>query len=174
MIRRPIDKIIIHCADTPNGRWTTAADIDSWHRERGFKRSGPKAAIFNPELTSIGYHYVIGTNGAIWTGRHMEEVGAHVATYNQRSIGICMAGRDAYSQEQWDSLRKIVMALPYAIWDMKPEPTFLSAMAKLRERGIDICGHRDVPKVTKTCPGFDVRAWVNSGGVPAPEHLFKG
>ena len=29
-----IDEIIIHCADVPNGRETTAADIDRWHGER--------------------------------------------------------------------------------------------------------------------------------------------
>jgi len=32
---RPINRIIIHCTATPEGRHHTAADIDRWHRERG-------------------------------------------------------------------------------------------------------------------------------------------
>ena len=39
------DTIIIHCSATRAGQDITAADIDCWHRARGF--------------WSIGYHYVI-------------------------------------------------------------------------------------------------------------------
>ena len=42
---RKIDSIIIHCSATRAGLDFTAADIDRWHRERGFN--------------GIGYHYVI-------------------------------------------------------------------------------------------------------------------
>ena len=30
------------------------------------------------------------------------------------------------------------------------------------ERGIVICGHRDLPNVHKSCPGFDVAAWLGN------------
>ena len=33
---RKIDQIIIHCSATPEGRNVTVADIDRWHRARGF------------------------------------------------------------------------------------------------------------------------------------------
>ena len=33
-----IRTLVIHCADTPNGKAFTAADIDRWHAERDFKR----------------------------------------------------------------------------------------------------------------------------------------
>lgn len=174
MIRRPIDKIIIHCSATPNGRWVADVDVDKWHRERGFKRTGPKALIFNPGLTSIGYHYLIGTNGAVFTGRHLEEIGAHAVNANQRSIGICMAGTDAFSKDQWDSLRKMFMALPYALFDERLDTGFSSAVAKLQQRGVKILGHRDLPDVHKTCPGFDVSAWLANGGEPLKDHLYKG
>nr|WP_223225927.1 MULTISPECIES: hypothetical protein [Bacteroides] len=42
---RKIDSIIVHCSATKAGQDFTAADIDRWHRERGFN--------------GIGYHYVI-------------------------------------------------------------------------------------------------------------------
>ena len=35
-IMRKIDSIIIHCLATKVGQDFTAADIDRWHRERGF------------------------------------------------------------------------------------------------------------------------------------------
>ena len=43
---RTVDKIIIHCTATPEGRPVTIADVDKWHKERGF--------------VGIGYHYLIG------------------------------------------------------------------------------------------------------------------
>ena len=39
------DTIIIHCSATRAGQDFTAADIDRWHRQRGFR--------------SIGYHFVV-------------------------------------------------------------------------------------------------------------------
>jgi N-acetylmuramoyl-L-alanine amidase len=87
---RDIDRIIIHCAATPNGRYHTAADIDQWHKERGW--------------TGIGYHWVIKTDGVVEAGRDEEEVGAHAAGYNENSIGVCLIGTDKFSIEQWDAL----------------------------------------------------------------------
>ena len=60
---RKIKEIIIHCSATREGRNYTVADIDRWHRERGF--------------FCIGYHFVIYRDGSIHVGRSVEEVGAH-------------------------------------------------------------------------------------------------
>ena len=46
--------IAIHCSATKEGKDYHAADIDKWHRERGFKK--------------IGYHYVITLDGIIEQG----------------------------------------------------------------------------------------------------------
>jgi len=46
---RPVNEIIVHCTATPEGRPVTIADIDRWHRQRGW--------------SGIGYHRVIGLNG---------------------------------------------------------------------------------------------------------------
>jgi N-acetylmuramoyl-L-alanine amidase len=75
---RTINKIIIHCTATPEGRAVTVADIDRWHKERGFSK--------------IGYHYVIGLNGERWQGRNLSETGAHCEGHNTNSIGICYVG----------------------------------------------------------------------------------
>ena len=75
---RPIDWIIIHCSATRVDRNITAADIDSFHRVRGF--------------SSAGYHYYIRKNGKIETMRPESEVGAHAYGYNRNSIAICYEG----------------------------------------------------------------------------------
>lgn len=75
---RTINEIIVHCSATPEGRSFNAADIDRWHRQRGFSR--------------IGYHYVVLLDGTIERGRPDEAVGAHCKGHNSRSIGVCYIG----------------------------------------------------------------------------------
>lgn len=58
------DAIIIHCSATRAEQDITAADIESWHRARGF--------------WTIGYHYVIRLDGTIEPGRDVTST-AHIA-----------------------------------------------------------------------------------------------
>lgn len=153
--RRAITRIIIHCSATPNGRWNTARDIDDWHRQRGFQRSDSWVQRFNPWLFHIGYHYVIYVNGGTATGRHLDEVGAHAAGYNADSVGICMLGTDRFTAEQWHALEDLVERL----------------LAK-RCPGAQVLGHRDLPGVTKACPGFDVATWRALHGGFLPQHTL--
>lgn len=129
---RTIKEIIIHCADTPEGRDDKAADIDRWHKQRGFDR--------------IGYHYVIDLDGTIEAGRDTECIGAHCKGHNTNSIGICYIGgadrdtlnpKDTRTDEQKASL---LLLLKY-----------------LRQRYPDakIYGHRDFSD--KPCPSFDAK-----------------
>ncbi|WP_121022773.1 N-acetylmuramoyl-L-alanine amidase [Helicobacter vulpis] len=74
-VHRQIKKIIIHCSATKEGKNFKAADIDLWHKQRGFNK--------------IGYHYVIGLDGLVERGRGLDEVGAHAQGHNYDSIGIC-------------------------------------------------------------------------------------
>ena len=146
---REIKAIVIHCSASPNGRWTAAPDIDRWHDERGFERLESWREKFNPDYKAIGYHYIIYTNGAIATGRHQDEIGAHAGGYNKHTLGVCLIGTDKFTAEQWQALDELV--------------------AKLRERhpGAKVLGHRDLPDVHKLCPGFDVAAWLaREGDVP--------
>ena len=99
-----IDKIIIHCSDTPNGRHTTAEDIHRWHLERNW--------------SGIGYHYVIRVDNTLDFGRPDYWQGAHASGHNKDSIGICLVGRDEYNEDQWrilsDLLRKKLIQYPGA------------------------------------------------------------
>ena len=122
---------------------------------------------FSPSLEAIGYHFVIYTNGVVVAGRAQEEVGAHVAGSNQKSIGLCMIGTDRFTPEQWESLA--------------------SAVRLLRKRYPEarVVGHRDLSpdqnrngvvesfEWLKTCPGFDVAAWLESGMTPPAKAVME-
>lgn len=157
MTTRKITGIIIHCAATPNGRWHNVQEIDQWHQARDFKREEEFRQRFNSDLLAIGYHFIIYPNGAIATGRHLDEIGAHAQGFNSKSIGICLLGTDKFSQEQWESLRENIALL------LRKYP------------GIHrVVGHRDLPDVKKTCPGFNVAEWLAGDMQPLPGHVLVG
>ena len=127
---RGINKIIIHCAYTEPKINIGAAEIDTWHRQRGFR--------------AIGYHYVIRRCGVIEKGRPEEQVGAHVVGHNADSIGICLIGgmkeeenkpEFNYTLHQIRSLEKMVTAL------LSKYP------------GAKVFGHRDFAQ--RECPCFN-------------------
>ena len=76
---RTITLIVIHCSAVRPDQTSSAAQIDSWHRKRGWK-------------FGIGYHYVIRRNGEIEPGRPEWMVGAHCVNHNSHSIGVCYEG----------------------------------------------------------------------------------
>lgn len=127
---RRIDKIIIHCSATPEGRHHTVEDIDRWHRQRGFK--------------CIGYHFVIYLDGSVHKGRPVEQIGAHCTGQNANSIGICYIGgcdkkmhaKDTRTPAQREALRDLVELLRTEY----PKAT--------------VHGHREYAQ--KDCPSFDV------------------
>lgn len=104
---RTINKIIIHCSATPEGRDYTVKDIDHWHKAWGFN--------------SIGYHYVVYRDGSVHTGRPLEQVGAHCYGHNAHSIGVCYIGgevadgshtpKDTRTPAQRIALRELVARL---------------------------------------------------------------
>lgn len=169
---RAINLIVIHCSASANtdalfrgspgtpGLVTPVQVIDGWHAKRGFRRTHALARHVNPQLPHIGYHYVLYRNGAVATGRHLDEVGAHVQGFNQKSIGICLVGTDRFTKAQWEALAGLVASLQKQF----PEARVL--------------GHRDLSpdqdangivepfEWLKTCPGFDVAAWLKGGMAP--------
>lgn len=174
---RPIKLIVIHCSASPNGDslfrasvgtpgfQTPVSAIDRWHAARGFKRTASARARQNPELAAIGYHYVIYTNGGIATGRAPDEIGAHAAGFNRESLGICLIGTDRFIASQWAALAGLVTRL------------------QSQNPGARVVGHRDLSpdqdkdgvvepfEWLKTCPGFDVAAWLAGGMAPVPTAL---
>ena len=76
---RTITLIVIHCSAVKPDQMSSAAQIDTWHRQQGWK-------------LGIGYHYVVRRNGEIEPGRPEWMVGAHCKNHNAHSIGVCYEG----------------------------------------------------------------------------------
>lgn len=180
---RAINLIVIHCSASPDadalfrGKTGTASFrnpaqvIDDWHfaPPHEFRRTDAWRLRQNPGLAAIGYHYVIDRSGLVLTGRHVDEIGAHARHYNQKSIGICLVGIEQFSPAQWSSLSHLVTSEVARITGHngpgnRNSPLTPAAAVRLAgERSIMICGHRDLPNVHKSCPGFDVEQWLSLG-----------
>ena len=128
---RPINKIILHCSATPEGRDVKIDTIRKWHLDKGWN--------------DIGYHYVIELDGQIQAGRPVELLGAHCLGQNKFSIGICYVGgmnksmskaKDTRTPDQKESLIKLI--------------------ADLRKKfpNLEIHGHNEY--AAKACPSFNV------------------
>ena len=129
-----IDSIIIHCSATAEGKDYRAADIDRWHKAKGWQM--------------IGYNFVVDLDGSIERGRPIAMDGAHCPGYNSHSIGICYIGgceidgktpKDTRTDRQKVALANLVYSL------MTHYPI------------VKVLGHRDTG-ANKACPCFDVRA----------------
>jgi len=130
---RKINKIVIHCTATPEGREHDVADIRRWHLKRGFN--------------DIGYHYVIDLQGGVHIGRPLSKQGAHCSGHNRGSVGICYVGgmskdmkkaKDTRTQAQKDSLIKLMHELIYKY-----------------NKDMTIHGHNEY--ANKACPSFNVQ-----------------
>lgn len=132
-----ITNIIIHCSATPEGRDYTVADIDRWHRARGFRK--------------IGYHFVIYRDGSIHVGRPKEQVGAHCTGHNSNSIGICYIGGLASDEKTSKDTRTP---------QQKCSLLGLLRQLKLEFPKAKIHGHKDF--ANKACPCFDATAEYSS------------
>jgi N-acetylmuramoyl-L-alanine amidase len=137
--------ITVHCSATKEGINITAADIDRWHKSKGW--------------SGIGYHYVVRIDGKVEVGRPINKVGAHVYRHNRNNIGVCYIGgvgsqnepKDTRTFAQKESLVKLLKEL------------------KRKHPNAIIQGHRDFSpdlnkngiiepfEFTKACPCFDAK-----------------
>lgn len=141
--RERTDYLVVHCSATSDKQDIGAADIDKWHRAKGW--------------TCIGYHFVIRRDGRVEEGRDVEVIGAHVQGFNEFSVGICMVGgvdadnpnkaENNFTEAQFDTLKDLLL--------------------KLKEKypKAKIQGHRDFPNVAKACPSFDAREWCKGESI---------
>ena len=134
---RKINKIIIHCSATPEGKDYTVAQIRQWHTTPKPKGNGWR---------DIGYHFVIYRDGTVHKGRPIEQIGAHCSGYNANSIGICYIGgcatdgntpKDTRTEAQRAALIQLVSEL---------KASYPSAT---------VHGHNEF--AAKACPSFNVQ-----------------
>lgn len=91
--------IVLHHAEADN---CTVYDINRWHKNNGW--------------AGIGYHFYVRKDGSIWTGRKIEQIGAHAGSNkskpaykydnwaNRETVGICAEGR--YTKDAMPNIQK--------------------------------------------------------------------
>lgn len=128
---RTINKIIVHCTDTPEGRHVSIEDITQWHKEKGYR--------------TIGYHYVVYLDGSVHAGRLVDEIGAHCKGHNADSIGVCYVGgrnkEGDYSDTRTEAQKEALLSLIKKLLTKYPN-------AK-------VYGHKDF--AARACPCFDAK-----------------
>ncbi len=75
----------------------TASQVDFYHKSKGWD--------------GIGYNWFIEKDGRVVKGRDEAKTGAHTIGYNEKSIGICLAGnfdKTLPTPSQVDSLAKLL------------------------------------------------------------------
>lgn len=127
---RKINEIIVHCTATAEGKDFKAADIDRWHKAKGWD--------------GIGYHYVVDLDGKVEPGRPEGKVGAHCQKHNTNSIGVVYVGGLASDGKTPKDTRTT-----------KQKLALVKLLTELKRKypGATIHGHRDF--AAKACPSFD-------------------
>lgn len=120
---RDINRIIVHCSDSNQKVHDNVGVIETWHRQRGFR--------------AIGYHFVITKDGTIHNGRELSMIGAHTHGENTDSIGICLTGRDRFSNSQFISLGILINRLENQL-----------------QKKLSLYPHRKFSQ-DKSCPNFE-------------------
>jgi len=129
---RKINKIIIHCTATPEGRDVTKKDLYTWHvKERGW--------------SDIGYHFFIDLAGEVHECRPIERTGAHTKGHNWDSIGIAYAGgMNADNTKSKDTRNEL------------QREALVDLLCQLHDTYVGVVyGHRDFS--SKDCPSFDAK-----------------
>jgi N-acetylmuramoyl-L-alanine amidase len=130
---RNLEKVILHCSATPEGRDVSTEDIRKWHVEGN-------------GWSDIGYHFVIELSGDLKIGRPLERIGAHVKGQNRGSIGVCYIG----GMERSMSKAKDTM-------NRGQEATFRNLMVALRASWGELSLHGHNEFSSKECPSFNVQ-----------------
>ena len=125
---RELSLHVVHCSASPKD--TTIADINTWHKQRGFD--------------CIGYHFVIYQDGSLHQGRNIKSMGAHAKAggNNHGSVGTCLIGNEEFTVEQLHTLQ-----------------TLHNMLKVMYNTDMKLKGHNELTN-KKTCPNFNVRQFI--------------
>ena len=128
---RKLDRIILHCTATPEGRHVDVDTIRVWHKARGW--------------SDVGYHFVIYLDGSVHAGRAVEKTGAHVAGHNATTIGVVYVGGTDAAGKAKDTM------------NAAQETAFVNLVKHLRDEYGPLTLHGHNEYAAKACPSFIVK-----------------
>jgi N-acetylmuramoyl-L-alanine amidase len=131
--KRRINRIVVHCTATEEGKDYTVDWIRRIHKKKGW--------------SDIGYHYVIYRDGSLHEGRDINLVGTHARGYNTGSIGVVYVG----GCPKGDTHKNKDTRTP------EQKATLLRLLKDLRKMypHAEIVGHKDLNATG--CPSFDAK-----------------
>ena len=133
--RYPVVEVVLHCAAINTGQFNdmtgeeVKAEIDKWHRKRGFK--------------GFGYHGLFMPDGTFVQGRPFTQIGAHVMERNRGTLGFLMIESKKIDR-MGRFLEFFTLAQRKAVMDK------IKSIDGIRW----VTGHNDY--ANKLCPGFKV------------------
>ena len=128
---RKLDRIILHCTATPEGRHVDVDTIRNWHKMRGW--------------SDVGYHFIIYIDGSVHVGRAVEKTGAHVAGHNATTIGVVYVGGTDAAGNAKDTM------------NAAQETAFVNLVKHLRDQYGPLTLHGHNEYAAKACPSFKVK-----------------
>ena len=153
--------LVIHCTATPEGREVSVSDIKSWHMGepptgRGWSKVGYSDMIhidgclsnltpFNQDGRVDGWELTYGSRGINAVSRHVVYVG-----------GVDKSMTNAKDTRTCSQKEAMEVYVKYMI---------------LRHPDIIVAGHSDFS--SKSCPSFNVSAWLEGIGVNKKNRISK-
>ena len=128
---RKLDRIIVHCTATPEGRHVDVDTIRVWHKARGW--------------SDVGYHFIIYIDGSVHSGRDVSKTGAHVAGHNATTIGVVYVGGTDAAGKAKDTM------------NAAQETAFVNLVKHLRDEYGPLTLHGHNEYAAKACPSFKVK-----------------
>lgn len=149
-----LERLVLHCTATPEGREVTSAEIKAWHTNpvskggRGWKQVGytdmihlngkVERLVANNEDANVDpWEVTNGATGFNSTSRHVVYVGG-IDRQNKKAA-------DTRTPQQRNAMENYVKDF------------------HRRYPGVRIVGHNEL--AAKACPSFDVQKWLESIGV---------
>jgi len=155
MTPKELDKIVLHCTATPEGREVSRADIEKWHlKENKWSRLGYSDIIHLDgtleNLTDFNQNDIVENEEMTWGVKGQNSISRHIVYAG----GL---GRDMYPKDTRTLAQKQTMII------------YLRFMI-LRHPNVQIAGHNQF--ANKACPSFDVRLWLTKNKFPE-KNIYK-
>lgn len=159
MNRKSTDAIVIHCTATPYKVEHNRDSIDAMHKARGF--------------SMIGYHYLIGLDGTLYSGRPMDAVGAHVKGFNDSTLGVSYVGGlgpdgKPMDTRTWRQTKTMVALIVDRLLTRYPQAVILGHRDLSPDMDHD--GWVEANEYIKQCPCFDAGPWAKSLDLPGARY----
>jgi N-acetyl-anhydromuramyl-L-alanine amidase AmpD len=146
---------VIHDALTFPDQDVHVDDVRSWHIARGWD--------------DCGYHLFLPRDGSVEFGRQLNLQGAHSIPGNDCSVAICLAGGLEHLPDELTSVNqdKLYYRAGKPVGLIKENFTVSQWLAlhntvswlKTLYPDAIVCGHRDMTRDGRNCPGFSVPEW---------------